>query len=344
VKFEFILPLVGALVVSGVARAADAELMPGSMAPRIAVKHWVKGSPVTSFSDNGTYVVEFWATWCGPCIESIPHITELAKKNPSVKFVGVSIWEDDSSDSVAKFVAKMGPKMDYHIAYGGNQDGMALTWMKAAAQNGIPTAFIVKNQKIQWIGHPMMLEAPLAEVLQDKNDLEKSKDEFLKRAAAANERQKLSLEVEAIEKLFDGGKKAEAHSALDKLEQEHPSIKPQTQRTRMIWQAEENPIDFAKKVDDILSKGNMNDVYTIAGICPTIASVADLRDTAVSAIDKILAGIKHKDLIVFYYATSTYRNAKASDKAKAVATAAIALMDSNKDLGNEQMRKFFLAD
>ena len=35
-------------------------------------------------------VVEFWATWCGPCRTSIPHLIELQKKFKDVMFVGIS--------------------------------------------------------------------------------------------------------------------------------------------------------------------------------------------------------------------------------------------------------------
>ena len=59
-------------------------------------------------------------------------------------------WEDEEGDKLPKFVGRMGKKMDYNVGYSGNQDGMAASWMEAAAQNGIPTAFIVKDRKIMW--------------------------------------------------------------------------------------------------------------------------------------------------------------------------------------------------
>ena len=53
----------------------------GDPAPKLAVKEFVKGEPLKDLEKGKTYVVEFWATWCGPCRTSIPHLTELQKKH-----------------------------------------------------------------------------------------------------------------------------------------------------------------------------------------------------------------------------------------------------------------------
>ena len=41
---------------------------------------------------------------------------------------------------------------------------MAKTWMKAAEENGIPAAFVIRDGKIAWIGHPMSMDEPLAKI------------------------------------------------------------------------------------------------------------------------------------------------------------------------------------
>jgi thiol-disulfide isomerase/thioredoxin len=47
----------------------------GDKAPSLEVSRWVKGEKVERLEKDQTYVVEFWATWCGPCIQTIPHLT-----------------------------------------------------------------------------------------------------------------------------------------------------------------------------------------------------------------------------------------------------------------------------
>ncbi len=148
---------------------------------------FIKGEPVKAFELGKTYVVEFWATWCGPCKTSIPHLTELQKKNPGVSFIGVSVFEDDQ-DLVKPFVAEMGDRMGYRVAIDhvrakeqADQGAMAKNWMKAARQDGIPTAFVVnKEGKIAWIGHPMGMDKALQRIVSGTWDLKVALEESRK--------------------------------------------------------------------------------------------------------------------------------------------------------------------
>jgi len=132
---------------------------------------WLKGHPV-DLKDGKVHVVEFWATWCGPCKIGMPHLSELAKEfSGKVVFTGVSVWEEaamkdktaDTMPKVTSFVDHAHDMMAYNVAADGSAKTMANTWMTAAGQHGIPAAFVIDQQgKIAWIGHPLM---GLAEVL-----------------------------------------------------------------------------------------------------------------------------------------------------------------------------------
>jgi len=152
---------VAVVLLSSAACQSEASLKVGSVAPALQVSRWVKGDGPYKFESGKVYVVEFWATWCQPCRESIPHLTQMARTyKDTVTFVGVNVWErgsgKDMEDSVDSFVRNMGSNMDYFVARDTKSNTMAKTWIQAAGQNGIPCAFIIDgNGKIAWIGHPM---------------------------------------------------------------------------------------------------------------------------------------------------------------------------------------------
>lgn len=67
------------------------ELQDNPKPPELAVAGWMNSEALNLKDLKGKIVVlDFWATWCGPCIASIPHNNELAKKyKGKVVFIGV---------------------------------------------------------------------------------------------------------------------------------------------------------------------------------------------------------------------------------------------------------------
>ncbi len=166
--FRQVAVMVVLMLSATLALAADAvTLRVGDPAPALATGKWIKGKPVEKFSKGTTYVVEFWATWCPPCRESIPHLSKLQQEYPDMVFIGQDCFEQDAA-AVEPFVKEMGEKMKYRVAMdepSGEQGKMVQTWMLAAGQTGIPTAFVIsKDGKIAWIGHPMELDPVLKAV------------------------------------------------------------------------------------------------------------------------------------------------------------------------------------
>ncbi len=190
-RFAALLAVFTGLILSVNCFAADDDAKPagpvtlhvGDAAPAIAVDKWVKGDAVPKFEKGTVYVVEFWATWCGPCKQSIPHVSELQAKykDKGLVVIGVDVWEEDGAE-VEPFVKNMGDKMAYRVATD-DAKKMAKTWMDAAGQDGIPAAFVIdKDSKIAWIGHPMEgMDRVVAAVIDGKFDAAKEA-ELVKKA------------------------------------------------------------------------------------------------------------------------------------------------------------------
>lgn len=142
-----------ALTVAGFSPMLQDEpaLKVGSTAPAIEGLEFVQGELAAS---PKVRVVEFWATWCGPCLQSIPHINELyqAQRSKGLEVVGIS---DEKREKVEPFVRKRSGQMSYTVAID-TEKKMNQAFMQAAGKNGIPCAFVIgSNNKIVYIGHPM---------------------------------------------------------------------------------------------------------------------------------------------------------------------------------------------
>jgi thiol-disulfide isomerase/thioredoxin len=215
-----IVPVVGLLVLCAAPRTWAQQLGVGDPAPAIQVKEFLKGVPVSRLEKGKRYVVEFWATWCGPCRVSIPHLTELQKKHPEVTFIGVSIWEQDQK-GVQPFVQQMGDTMAYTVALDdvperarGSDGKMAKSWMQAAGQEAIPTAFLIDHDgTIAWIGHPMRLEEPLEKLAAGTWDLSAARSQFQKEQAQRRKRRELHAKV------IHAQQSGDPHAVLSVLDQ-----------------------------------------------------------------------------------------------------------------------------
>lgn len=173
--------LCGAILLSGAAQGAEL----GDPAAELQIAKWLRGDKVSIAADRGkkVFVVEFWATWCGPCIAGMPHMTALQSKykDQGVVFVGVTeVDPRQTAERIEAFVAEKAAQMGYTVALDdGNKTYQSL--MGAYKQDKIPTAFIIdKKGNVVWFDNPAdpngKLEDVLQRVLADKFDAQAAQD------------------------------------------------------------------------------------------------------------------------------------------------------------------------
>jgi thiol-disulfide isomerase/thioredoxin len=211
------LAMVSALLAGPATQAAT--LAVGSKAPAVDIEHWVQDgegrfAPVTTFVPGQVYVLEFWATWCGPCLRSMPHLAELQRRHAADGVTVISVSDEDV-DTVNQFLDRQSDgttfreiTKDYCLT--ADPDGStSRDYMEAAEQNGIPTAFIIgRTGEIEWIGHPMQIDQPLAKIADGSWNREAY-------AASQQESQALAAGLREVTALLRAGRGQEAVALVD---------------------------------------------------------------------------------------------------------------------------------
>ena len=291
------------MVLGQAAERSEPTVMVGNPAPKLQVSKWVQGEPVKEFESGKAYIVEFWATWCGPCVASIPHVNELHQKfkDKGLVVIGQNVWENDTS-KVEPFMKKMGDKMTYRVALDsgeGNKGKMAETWMAAADQHGIPTAFIVnKHGKIAWIGHPMTIKESLIEqILNGSYDVAKA-------ATAYASTKKRETEQQSLWQEFNKQVKAKNWDAADAALTKVENLQPEEDRdnfglTRFQFLLEKGDYTGAYKYAKSLSDAHPDNSFMHNELAWRIATGKGIAerdlDFAEKAARRAVEGSKSQD-------------------------------------------------
>jgi len=177
-KFHLLLLLSIITVTAHAQNDQSPSLNIGDPAPPLREREWIKGTPVQRFEKGKVYVLEFWATWCGPCIAAMPHLSTLAREyRDKVTVLGIDIYEQKATSikKVKAFVDSMGNRMDFYVAAEDSNFTVA-DWIEATGgNNGIPMTFLVNAEgRLAWIGHPKDLDEVLRKIVNNTWDVKEA--------------------------------------------------------------------------------------------------------------------------------------------------------------------------
>lgn len=148
------------------------ELARARMAPSFAVTT-IDGQHI-SFDDlqGKVVLIDFWATWCGPCREALPHVKEIVRKFSGQPLVVLSVSLDKDAQHWREFVAKN--EMTWPQYYDGGFDGPI---SKLFGINAIPHTFTIDADGVLQEDHmgDAALEGKLKKLLKRATEVQATK-------------------------------------------------------------------------------------------------------------------------------------------------------------------------
>ena len=315
----------------------------GDASPALKGAKFLQGSEIASYAAGKVYVVEFWATWCGPCIQAMPHLAAIQEeyKDKGLVVVGVTTKDpNNSAEMVAAFVEKKGKKFGYAFAYCETEETYD-AFMKASGQEGIPCSFVVdKAGKIAYIGHPMELDDVLDKVVAGTWRGQVDLDE-------------IKLQNEELETIMKGGL-GDPTNALKKLNEygvKYPAREKQEMFgfRRLVLMMQAKKFDEARLASEILLKKatekksigifvNLSAIWAAEQLNPEKKHI----DLAVTAVEQLIKIEGEGELNAVVTAAEVYFAAGKKDKAIEYGEKAIKLSENpqQKAAIEELVKKF----
>ncbi len=353
--------------------AAAKKLGIGDAAPALKANVWLKGSELKGYEPGKVYVLDFWATWCGPCISSMPHVDELAReyKEKGLVVVAVTSLDDrgNTLESVKEFIKNKADKYQFSFAFC-DTDDVEDAFMRASGQNGIPCSFVIDQAgKIAFIGHPSELDDVLPEIFAGTwkgqasvDAIQKIQEEYdaligrvetaVEKASKANEGKEEKVVDNAIR---DAVAVAAASSLKDlpEFEKKYPHRAKKTmfvvQKIQMAMQARD--MDTAKTISDAffiesVAKKDKGSISFVARLWSSKGLNPDRKhaDLAAKAADELLRVDADGGISPLMVAAQAYYAAGQKEKAQAAGDKAIKLAGDNKKQkeGIEKALKTFM--
>ncbi|RNC81290.1 MAG: hypothetical protein ED559_05720 [Phycisphaera sp.] len=208
------------------------RLLVGDPAPLIDAEHWYQGEPRSRLALGSVHVVDLWATWCGPCVRAMPHLSKLQNKyaDQGLKVIAVSIDTGDSAhEQVQRFLERRSEDISFDVVL--DAGGTKSAWLDTSGRDSIPSTYVVdRNGTVVWIGNPNtpegefgepVIDRVLREIMSDTYDVAEAVDEARAEIMHAREAQKRTERVQELTEemgsLWGGGDVEGALTIIDEI-------------------------------------------------------------------------------------------------------------------------------
>lgn len=114
---------------------------------------------------DSTYVVNFWATWCAPCIKELPHFEKLGAEHKSEKVAVLLVSLDFKSklqSNVIPFVKRKNLKNEVFLLNESNPQEF-IDRIDSSWSGSIPATLFIKNDKRKFVESEFTYEQLLTE-------------------------------------------------------------------------------------------------------------------------------------------------------------------------------------
>ena len=135
---------------------AQKDIAVGERAPELVITDYIQNVPLDKSVRNKYILLEFWATWCAPCLGAVPHLNELQDKYKNREDILVLSMTYEESEKVKKTLKRV----NFKTAVVSDQTKKTLQNFGVETKEGIsvPRTVLIDNKGIiKWIGNPYYL-------------------------------------------------------------------------------------------------------------------------------------------------------------------------------------------
>jgi thiol-disulfide isomerase/thioredoxin len=127
---------------------AFAQIKKGESAANLHITNWIQNAPPNNSLKGKFLIVDFWATWCAPCLASVPHMNELATANKGARNLMFLSITDEKENKVRRLLSKV------HFSSAVVADTTGKTFGNYRITS-IPFCILIDDKmEVKWTGDP----------------------------------------------------------------------------------------------------------------------------------------------------------------------------------------------